>query len=309
MVGMVLIFLITLLLVASGWVSATDDLVDKTGNKLRFTDSGKIFIVFSVAIVALSIVQQFYNDYQQGQRETNIRTEYQNSVKSIRTDYDLGNRELKKQYDNSAKDLKASYDTGIKNIFEALAKYGLKYDSASQDIRKLVKDSLRGTPDPILDIVDVIGKSFTGYMELKVVLMSKDAPSKDFDIDILSCTSKDLSGSYSNFDILRGSFQTKKIIATGDVLPQSFYMTKDANPFNLMFFLVKGSYKSIKDDKRRPIDALIGLNVISNSNFEISGKTEANLRHFFEESLKEKMSKKATQIRRSIFQLRRPSIN
>jgi hypothetical protein len=205
--------------------SATDDLVDRTGDKLRFTDSGKIFIVFSIAIVALSIVQQFYNDYQQGQRETNIRTEYQNSVKSIRADYDLGNRELKNQYDNSAKDLKASYDTGIKNIFEALAKYGLKYDSASQDIRKLVKDSLRGTPEPILDILDVTGKSLASYIELKLILVSKDAPSKDFNINVLSCTSLDLAGPYGGFDTIR-AFNTKKVLATECLAANTLYVKK-----------------------------------------------------------------------------------
>ncbi|HWI93259.1 MAG TPA: hypothetical protein VNT20_18400 [Flavisolibacter sp.] len=191
---------------------------------------------------------------------------------------------------------------------ELLARYGLKVDTAQRRIEQIVHDSLRGTPDPVLGVADVTAKSYTGYVEIRLELISKDAPSKDFDVNVFICTSIDLAGPYINFDVIN-AFQTKKILATGDIIPQTFYFTKDANPFNLMFFLVKGTYKSIKDQKRRPIDALIGFNLISNTDFEILGRTETNLRNFFEESIKKKTEKKPQQIQRPIFHLRRPTIN
>lgn len=142
MISVILVIFIAVLTVLSAIISSHGPLYDLSKKGIDiFTVNGKLVIIMGIAIIALSAIQVYSADYQayQAKLKANIASERRDSV--LRADYAASVERIRSNYEANTRDLKVSYDSSTTNIVTALARYGLKYDSARQRIEKLVRDS------------------------------------------------------------------------------------------------------------------------------------------------------------------------
>ena len=175
-----LLVIISLLVFASGLISSTYDLRDKTKPHFfrSLTSAGIVVIIITLGTIALTVAQFVYSDYKDdkddAKRDSIIRSDYARSVQQMRRDYVLSTDSLKKQYDTSTKD-----------IVRALAEYGLKYDTAQKRVEKLLKDSARNNiyagPEPELTMcptTPLLLDSASQYYDITINLCAIKAGSK-----------------------------------------------------------------------------------------------------------------------------------
>jgi hypothetical protein len=274
--SVVLLVVISILVFTSGFISASYELRDKNINGFwrSLTSSGKLVIVLTIATLVLTVAQFSYTSYTSAKelikRDSIIRADYAKSVEGIRRAYSLSSDTLKKKYDSSTKD-----------IIKALAQYGLKYDTAQKRIEKLVHDSLRTTPDPVLTFDDVpieVKSDIIKGLAFTIHIVSRDAASRDFNINVATCESNALSGPYLN-GINGRLFHFDGKLSTDQGATPTVYVIGSRFK-KLIFFRVYGTYKSLKSDLQIRIDEVAVYNLETNSSYIVFGNTRLAVKQF-----------------------------
>jgi hypothetical protein len=151
MLGLVLLILIFIFTSLFGIVSSQGKLYEKS--IWHPTKNGRMAYACGFIIIILSAIQYLLSENEKKaakaesevariQTEKQLREDYAVSMAEIIKSQHYNTKELKQNYDASTIGLKSRYDTSTTNIIKALAKYGLKYDTAQQRIEKLMKDSI-----------------------------------------------------------------------------------------------------------------------------------------------------------------------
>lgn len=237
---MLVIFLFAIVSGIAIIIPAKDIIIDPYGRgRSKFKPGGVLLILAVILLIILPVIQ-----YNIQKKEEIIR-----------------NQELKRGYDSSLSEIKKKFDsTSFKTdslIADNLGKYGYKFDSASNRLEKIVRDSSKTRviekDDPVLHLrqienVKIISITPISDKEQKVIIhfSSSDAGSSSFDIK-LSCVTLDFSDNLSYSGSYRPFGYTAQISKDGS-LPATF-MLNNAKNFVQIYFWIRGSYKNIDKSK------------------------------------------------------------
>jgi hypothetical protein len=283
-ISFVLFLFIFALVTATAILSSGYDLRDKKEPFFfkSLSSSGWLVLIFSFLTLVLTAVQNGYSEYRSAKenktRDSLIRADYAKSVERVTYNYNQKTIELK-----------TAYDTSTTNIVEALAKYGLKYDTAQNRIEKLIKDSSHITngPDPYLtfcaDTSVKLTKEENGRYTFDVSLSSYQASSKYVTLAVF------ISAEYANHQIIPCRDGIQLYLGNG-ALPLG---TKETfglrtcvfkeRPVTIIFF-IKGEYKNVRGDKQFKIDEMLGYNLNDKISGHPTGYKEIEVRNAFKQA-------------------------
>lgn len=260
--------------------------------KLKIYKSGWQALGLMIAIVLLFGGQNYLNNIEvekakktaaqeNKKSEDRITSTYAKSIETITKNYDAKTSELKAAYDASTFTLKDKYDSSSKDIIKALARYGLKYDAAQQKIEKTIRDSLKTGPEPVLtlDPEDKISvyKNDTFEYTFKVNLLSRDAGSTGFKLNVAIYASTFLSGPYKLMGKPIMVFSQSTKFAAND--GQGIYVgATKIRAYVLYFFRIYGTYKNLKDNHEIPIDNVYVYNFLTTSVAPVVGNAELKIK-------------------------------
>jgi Ca2+/Na+ antiporter len=159
-------------------------------------------------------------------------------------------------------------DSSSRSIIEALAKYGLKYDTAQQKIERLVRDSANRTilvqnaPDPLITPLEAKLTKKTGFdIEYDLVFAITEAPAYKIHIAIDMIIENQTGFHYTGRNLTP--------LSKENYLPKDSYFSipvayAGANYYSDEHYLhVKGNYEK-SDGKKLYIDAIYIYNVSKN---------------------------------------------
>jgi hypothetical protein len=276
-VSVIILFLIFGFVTTTAIISAAYDLRDKNERNFfkSLTSNGWIVLILSGCTLILNWAQGQYSDYKTGKenfrRDSTIRSDYNRSVEKITSNYNSKTVELKK-----------AYDTSTVNIVGALARYGLKYDSARKTIEALVRDSTRNGPDPVFDVVSIeLEWEKEREKQYKIMVASKDAGSKNYDVNFSAVLSNEMGGPYEALlNKAKVHIGKSEQFAANDGTGV-FLGISSSLDYKLVFFHVKGYYTNTSGNKRFFIDKIYMFTLANKRANEVIGETEEKLKSFF----------------------------
>ena len=198
----------------------------------------------------------------------------------MRVDYSKSIEKISKIYDSSSTSLKIKYDTSTRNIIDALAKYGLKYDTAQQRIEKLVKDSanrkttiiLRDNPIVrlCLDSGLVLKKATSDslHYQFRICGRSASAILKEATIYSLLSRFEDAEG-INNLEFGHSA----KILGNNIGLPKDEFLGQDqyivgnrVQNFKTIFIVIIGTYTDSYGKNPKPLNE-VGMLIINSKKY------------------------------------------
>lgn len=261
-----LVLFINIATVIAMFVTSTGKLIDKRRAWYNLlTKRGWIFLACCLVLVFMPI---FQNNYLQSQ----AKLEQDERDKNMRTSYNLSLREFKHSYDSTSKD-----------IIKTLAQYGLEYNTAQKRIEKLIRDSTGNTiiqsENPTLDVNDYNEKGIElvkkdSMYTYKITLISHDAASTDIDITVSALISLD----FVNFSF----YNSGKIFGSRVSLPKegakSAFFTVDksdgVNKYKYFVICARGTYKNRDGTKKYNLNDVYYYNVVGNTFGTIENETK-----------------------------------
>jgi hypothetical protein len=271
-----LLVLISVLVFASGFISAAYDLRDKANPYFfsSLTSHGRLVVALTILILILTITQFIYTNYSSEQaatkRDSILRSEYRQSIERMRNDYVI-----------SSDSLKIKYDTSTANIIEALAKYGLKYDTAQERIEKLVRDSSNNKTTiiqgdaPTVRLCNDDGLKLSGWekdtLRFSIKLCSYSASSilNNLQYYIL-CSENSIVDDLSKLEYVGNHEWIKQpfgITKEGYIIGERNIRGWHVHAIKYVYILIKGAYTDSYGKNIKQIDQIGVLNV-TNGKFE-----------------------------------------
>ena len=166
-----------------------------------------------------------------------------------------------------------------------LGRYQLKYDSSTNAIIKIVRDSLKTkiivNDDPVIEFsappewktADMV-KHENGYYTYKYILMSNDAGSTGF-ILTLNVVVLDSVGGYINLPdctVLSEEYMLSKA-----EYAQNFYKVRDTFHYRYIYFWLRGSYKNVDRTKKFNLNVVFANNFNDNTSYICTGNTRQKI--------------------------------
>lgn len=276
--SIILLILISLLVFASTAVSNESKLFNKKEKRYKkLTNTGWIVLVINLVIISLSIGQYKLGENEITQRDSLQRKSYTESVEQITKNANKNAFKLKYTYDTTSLRLKSRYDTSTINIIAALAKYGLKYDSAKKMVDKLSKIS--SIPDPVVQLAAEnevkLTDSVSGHYQINIE--SVDAASTGFEIKLYFIVEFD----NENFKYLgeANPFSKHIIIAKDQEYSTGIYFKLK---FKNLFILMVGTYYNSDMTKKFNLNSLNVFNYEKKQTTSPAGNYEVRIRAKFE---------------------------
>jgi hypothetical protein len=267
------------MIVLAGYIfsiaTSFDDYFNRQKHGLRkITRKGRTFIMVSIISIVLYIIQYKINEHKNFKKEEALR------IEKVKSD-SLFQKKLEK-----------SNKLIINTFAEGLAKYALKYDSASQTIERLIKENKNtviidgGEPflslckqNPII-LPDTIGS----YYGFNLNICNSVAPSKNIKaiVYVVSVTKNGQLNLSKTFNL----FPTNAQMAEDAIITQQVLVPIEENVM-LCYFRVKGSWTNSSESKDYLIDQIYHFNLETKNSGGITAKHEKLIRTF----LRDKMNK------------------
>lgn len=250
-------------------ITSFDDYFDKSkkGHN-KITKKGKVF--FSVLIITIIL---YFFQYRQ------------NEIENL----DKKNEFLKQKNQSDSLfqiKLEESNDKIIKSFAEGLAKYGLKYDSATIKIEKLIRDSIRmntivNKAEPFLSLckdkpIELKNVSKENY-EFFLNICNSDAPSRNIESTIYVVS----VDSINNFSLSKvfELFQSNAQLDGDSRVSQQILVPKNGG-YKVSYFLMKGSWTNLTESKEYKIDQIFHYNYLTKSSGGTTALHERQIRAF-----------------------------
>lgn len=153
-------------------------------------------------------------------------------------------------------------ETGL-TFVEALAKYGLKYDSSQKIIEKLVRDSLThsvtniiSSEDPILEVCVPNGIKFireeAKYFYYSLEICSNLASSSDINLNYTVLSSSELPPKQLYYISTDNVFESNGTLSSSYSVTIHFVSPKITSQ-NMIYLILKGTYKNYDKTKKYTI--------------------------------------------------------
>lgn len=273
MIELLIIILIVLIGYIISIATSFEDYFNKKERGLKkITKKGKTFIIVSLITIALYIIQYEINEAKNLRKEKALKIEKRenDSISEIR--------------------LQESNKLIINTFAEGLAKYALKYDSASRTIEKLIietKDTIvidGGEPflslcseNPIT-LSDTIGSNY-GF---NLNICNSVAPSKNVKA-VVYVVSVNVNGTFVLSKVFN-LFQTNAHFAKDARITQQILVPIDGK-LSLCYFLIKGSWSNSSMNKKFSIDQIFHYNFDTKSSGGITDLHERQIRTFLNDKM------------------------
>lgn len=151
-------------------------------------------------------------------------------------------------------------------ITEVLAKYGLKYDSARMEIKRLVGNSAKSLPDPELTLAHADGMKLDSISNntcfFKISISNRMAPASNIKLQTVFITEERgelflINSPSKNYYI----FPYGESLGTGAVF--IFRVNIPLNNANIVYCYLKGSYSNITGDKIYHVSSIYSYEINS----------------------------------------------
>lgn len=278
MLSAILIILIALLVFLSAFLSNNSTLFDRRRKWYNvITKIGWWILGINLCIILLSLSQYYLSQQESDKRDKDLRKTYTQSVETI----------TRKQDSNSTNltiSLKKSYDTSTTNIVDALARYGLKYDSAKNTIEKMVKNVAQ--PIPVLQLApeNEILQLDSALGTYRLTFVSSDAGSTNYKIkvyNVIELESGKLIYVGKNDQIIGDEKLSTNMAISSD-------FTLKGGSFKYLYILVKGTYSNLDNTKIIPINTIYRYSTATKATYIIKGNYNVRIKAFFDTSLTQK---------------------
>lgn len=269
--------LIIILIVLVGYIfsitTSFEDYFDKKEVGLKkITKKGKTFLIVSFVTIVLYIFQYEINESKNLRKEESLRIEKAktDSINEIR--------------------LQESNKLIINTFAEGLAKYALKYDSASRTIEKLIKETkdtliINGSEpflslckDAPITLTDTIGN----YYGFNLNICNTIAPSKKLEAKVY-VVSVDENGKLSLCKVFN-LFQTNAQLAENARVTQQVLVPINGK-LMLCYFLLKGHWTNSSENKTFTIDQIFHYNFETRNSGGITANHERQIREFLKDKI------------------------
>ena len=264
--------LIIILIVLIGYIFSIATSFEDYFNKKekgfkKVTKKGKTFLIVSFVTIVLYIFQYEINE------SKNLRKEEALKVEKAKSD---SINEVRLQESNKL----------IINTFaEGLAKYALKYDSASRTIEKLIKETkdtlIINGGEPFLSLCKdnpiVLTDTIRNSYGFNLNICNSIAPSKKITAKVyVVSVSKNGKLSLSKvFDL----FQTNAHLAENARVTQQV-LVPISDKLELCYFLIKGHWTNSSEDRTFTIDQIFHYNFETKNSGGITANHERQIREF-----------------------------
>ena len=237
-----------------------------------------------------------YNQQKKGEAKKDILT---------KIEQDRRDSVQRRNYDSSLLVMKLKFDTSnFKTnsiISENLGKYGYKFDSANNQIVKMIKDSSKKKvivgDDPSLSLLGITAFSAVKdlergdkFIKLKFDLLSAGVGSSSFNLTI--------SAVGMGSDSVRKSMYAVYLWKNDEIFAATQRMSKDAvhgfynfierGGFTLIYFWLRGTYKNVDQTKTYNLDECYFYNIADNTKGSVKGDSKKTTVTFikFKENIK-----------------------
>jgi len=274
----------------------------------KFNKRGYIVIICGVLMVFLPLIQFYFQNQLDEQKEANhtiqeakhdstLRAEYRISVSQIRREYQASESQIRGEYQRSVLQIRKDYSSGnnqtLTVIGKTLAEYKLRLDTSERRVSQLIKDSANRTtvlPDqPVLMVLD--GNRSLGLKFLKteqglnyytISFVSKDGGSCCYNLKI-SAVIEDSSDDA----IYKGPVRVG--LAPTDNLPKDgttgWPFTIDDNiKYNRLVLWIRGTYSNRDDSHVYHFDEMIYNLKLNNYGGDFVGVTKNQIIKFIEQN-------------------------
>lgn len=174
-------------------------------------------------------------------------------------------------------------------LSETMAKYGLKYDSATKEMRKLVSDSSRSLPDPELSLC--VGDGITldtadrKNSKLTLKLCCRIAPASNIHINIyLAGQRKDINYMIGTSNKPVVEYPVGNEIGTG--ASSEFSVHLNTNDFDYIYALIVGTYTNHTGSRTFTLNSIY-IYTIYNKNFgQPNSELHLKMADYFKKNIK-----------------------
>jgi hypothetical protein len=240
----------------------------KSTGRMKLTRMGIIYVICSLILIILPIVQNYYSD------------------KAQKKDQKALAKSLNDQYDSSISKITNQYQEGnsrtITQITDLLGKYGYKFDS----VRKILT-SIQGQPDPVFGLSTE--PSMPGIMltpagdyqyKLQTTFISRGAPSTGFALRV-SILVKDASKTlnYVRFERKDNFFSPDNIMPANEYVSVEKKMSIPTSVIEVLIW-IRGTYKNFDETKNYKLNEVYVLKMGSNFLGALSGPTKEEVISF-----------------------------
>lgn len=270
---MITILLISLFSAIAIVVPSWSAIHDPYGRGLsKIKPNGYVLFIAVILLIVLPVAQ--YNCQKAEQKKENAERE-----KVLKRFYDSSLLEVKKKFDSSRY-------TSDSIIADNLGKYGYKFDSVSDRLEKLVRDSsktkiiVQGDPALQISIADPPGVEFlekvNNETKIRINIISVGAGSSYFDIKygfVLAYTTNDtiMNGRYvsnSNKNIIEKNAKLSEGVASG-----SYHLIPIDEKFTSLFIWLHGKYKRLDGTGNFVLDEVCWVNLNTKRVLKTMGQT------------------------------------
>jgi hypothetical protein len=149
-------------------------------------------------------------------------------------------------------------------ITEVLAKYGLKYDSARMEIKRLVGKSSKSLPDPELSLSYEDGMKLDSISNntcyITVSISNSVAPSSNIRIQTIFITE-----AHGEFNLIDSPFKDHYVFPYGENigtgLSYHFQIQIPYNDASVVYCYLKGTYSNINGDKTYKVSSIYSYDI------------------------------------------------
>jgi hypothetical protein len=249
------------------FITSTGGLTANTTGPIhrKITAKGLLVIGIVLIVIAATAVQTYIIEHQQDKKESQAKEKQDQRDSVLAESYRKSVASIQENNNAGIVVIKRSYDSANKDLFLALAQYGLKYEATEKRIVRLISDSVRQTiiesVDPDVSFVSSGG----GHMVLdsigieynmRIRLVSEAATAKNAELK-MQAVGVDTDGTYTYIGELP-IFPKSTIFPKGAQVPFRFtitrYNVRRKKEFSLYFYLLTGSYTNTSGQKKYIVD-------------------------------------------------------
>lgn len=268
MLELIIIILIVIIGFIITIISSYNDYFDKRkkGYK-KITKKGFIFIVVASIAILLYIYQYIHNENKNQQKEILMQNQ-----QTIRDSIN------QKRLDDSNKLI-------VNSFAEGLAKYSLKYDSATKTIEKLIKNSKTEIAEPFISLCKInpieLPETSDAFYKFNLNVCNSNAPSKNIkaDVYVVTVNINDKMKYVKYFNLFQSNMQLDK----GAKISQQI-LVPNIEELQLCYFLVNGSWDNVSGTNSYTIDNIFHYNFENNTSGGITSNHEIQIRKFLKSS-------------------------
>ena len=274
--------IIIILFVLVGYIfsiaTSFEDYFNREKRRLKkINRKGKTFIIVSIITIVLYFIQYKINERRNLKKEEALKIEKAKSDSLYQKRIEESNKLI------------------INNFAEGLAKYALKYDSASQTIARLIRENkdtvIIDGGEPFLPLFKeypiILSDTIESYYDFNLNICNSVAPSKDIkaNVYVVSVT----KNGQLNLSKIFNLFPTNAQMDENAKITQKILVPIEEN-IMLCYFLVKGSWTNSSQSKEFSIDQIYHFNLETKNSGGITTKHGKLIRTF----LSDKMNKNSS---------------